>query len=396
MAKLIEWLTGEVAKPVIGWVGTLPWIAKAGFLLLLILVAAIINNPSGARAWANTAKYRWRALRPEDGYPVPLTKEQRETVNKEIGEITLNLSARVKQLDTLNAWSIGQLLAALPSDVTDSSASTLMTVAAKYSMPDGQGFKEDSSDSYPEIHVTAWVAYGYAKAGKSIDDSQILFLLRQQETRGVFVGWWPAYPSHSGIRDYASTYATARSVLALDELLQHNLVPRDYIRGAKDSIEMGRIWLRDQKIEGRTRWMDYPYIDGERMESVSISGLVLHTLHTLDPEKNAADLSPIDSEWITSLPDEVPSAIYKEVSGIRVELSTDNNRRDTIRHYVLPWEILATVDAYRNADWSDRARALAWFDKLIGKLPELEASTKDAYWISAELLIGLNALNGQE
>lgn len=131
------------------------------------------------------------------------------------------------------------------------------------------------------------------------------------------------------------------------------------------------------------------------MESLSISGLVLHTFHVLAPYSDLPDMESMDSDWVRSLPSEVWGATYKEVSGVRIEVSPDNNKHETIRHYVLPWALLATVDAYKNANWPEKAHALDWIDRLIKELPELQASTGDAYWISTELLIALLGLEAQ-
>ena len=391
----ITWLGRQVWEPVKGWVSRRSWFSKCCLLLILFLVVAGLKYPKETGEWLGSAKYYWIAIRGESGRPIPLTITQRRSLDLAINAMTSILRFKTEQLDDLSAWSIGQLLASLPRAETDQVLSNLLSVASKYSMPDQRGFKEFENDLFSQIQVTAWLAYGCAKVGKPFDDRHLEFLLNQQETQGPNPGWWSVYPCDAKRAENASTYATAWCVLSLHELVSRNLVLPSHLRLVKRSIDSGRQWLIGQRISDKVRWYDYSFRGGERMESLSVSGLVMHALHVLDPNGVQTPFNQLDAEWLRTLPSEIPSATYKEVSGLTIQLGPVLLRRDTIRHYVLPWELIATVDAYKNGNLFEKVRALKWIDHLLVKAGEFQTSVNDAYWIAAELLIALIYLDGR-
>jgi hypothetical protein len=398
--SVVAWLQEEVRDPVENWlkcrIKPLPWFLKVILLICLVQLGSIGvfvgKYPKEAKAYAATIKYYWVAFW-KPGKPIPMSKREHQELRLEINSLIRML--KTKAVDTLdmNAWSIGQVMTSLP-DTNGVDVSILILEAQKYLIGRGKGYRQFTNDDFAQIHISAWLAYGLAFIDRPIDVDDLNFILGNQDRQSSNSGWWPVCPCLVRQDGNASTYTTAWAVLALNEQLKKGMIPADHTDAARASINSAELWLKGTRIPGKTRWYDYPYRVrmGERTESLSASALVLHTLHVLDPHNERSDFQELDSGWIRNLPTEVPSPPYKEVAGVDVEIVPRVYRRDGIRQYVLPWEIIATVDGYRNANLIERARALRWIDEMINRLPAADLSLQGAYWIAAELLISLQYL----
>ncbi len=71
--------------------------------------------------------------------------------------------------------------------------------------------------------------------------------------------------------------------------------------------------------------------------------------------------------------------------------------KDTVRYYVLPWLIVATVDSYKYASFRERIQSLVFVDKLLTNLETFarQMSAEKRPWIAAEYLISLGYLAGE-
>jgi hypothetical protein len=131
------------------------------------------------------------------------------------------------------------------------------------------------------------------------------------------------------------------------------------------------------------------------LESVAISGLTLHVLH----HGGKGDLSEIDRLWLKSLPAGIPSPVGFEASNKTIVNDSGLPvQTDDLRHYPLPWRVVAMTDAYPNGSLWERAAALEWLDRLLRSLEPSEealAPLKDAPWVAAELLTALRYLGGE-
>jgi hypothetical protein len=396
--QFVHRLVIQVFGPVFKWIEKRSWFVKFILLNIILIVTGLLfmlrMYPNEVKAAARSGKYYCRAfLGPRTG-AIPLTNLQRQELHRDINGIVQLLKSETMVTNHLNAWSIGQILAALP-DTNGVDVLRLTEEAKKYLVPASFGYKQSLLDNFPQIQVSAWLAYGYGTIGKPIGIGDLDFLLNNQDSQGDNSGWWPFYPCLERHPENASTYVTAWCVLALEEQMSRGLISPDQTNRVETIINNGEVWLREGKVTGRARWYDYPQapLFGEKMESLSSSALVLHTLHILDSRGERNDFRELDSEWMAGLPNEVPSPAYKEVSGVAVQSSANIRRVDAIRQYVLPAEIIVTVDAYKNANFIQKAHALRWIDQLIDRLPEFQNNIQGAYWISAELLIGLRYMD---
>jgi hypothetical protein len=234
--------------------------------------------------------------------------------------------------------------------------------------------------------VTSWVLIALSRLERRASKEQIQTFLDNQKKPG---GWWTTYPASSD-NVFASTYATAISVLALREQLQLGLENSEQENKVKEAIQLGRSWLL-QTHKGNARWSDYPF-NNDQQESVGMSGLVLHVLHQTN-SNNTQNLQELDQLWLENLPfigtdakDKVQSIIF----------SMGNT--DATKNYTVQWAIIGTVDAYQNGTAYQKAKTRAWMDIFVfNNIEELTDSViGEMDWTAAELLDAFRYLDGDK
>jgi len=201
------------------------------------------------------------------------------------------------------------------------------------------------------------------------------FLLENQKRDG----WWAMYPGSNQEEWNASTDATAMAIWALHEQLP--FLNEDDKQRTIRSISIGAQWLYGQRIANTARWKDYP--TGNAM--VSLSGLTLHVLHLI----GTYDLRDIDRLWLRSLPSALPAADNWE-SSVRTVFRKPNDpiQSDNVRHYILPWGVIATIDAYPNGNLFERIFALFWLERLLAMNPleTLKGNTDDNWVLGLDVM----------
>ena len=239
----------------------------------------------------------------------------------------------------------------------------------------------------PHSGVTGWVLLAYARMKVKPSEKEIDFVLKNQHKPG----WWPMFPATDSPGN-ASTYATSISIWSLQELLRAGLIAdgqKDAVAGA---VAKGRAWLLDNAIPGKPgRWKDYPNgIYGQ--ESLSVSGLALHALHrTPGPEPKVSDAS-----WMANLPKELPMPKEETSSAQTVITEQNGPSSDPTHHFLLPWLVIGTADAYANGTLSQRAHAAKLFHQIPERREAIARDLKDMPWVAAETLIGLRYLKGED
>jgi hypothetical protein len=153
----------------------------------------------------------------------------------------------------------------------------------------------------------------------------------------------------------------------------------------KFAIENSLNWLEKNEIVQAARWMDYP-ASSPSLKSVSISGLVVHVMRQCghgDPS--------LHRRWLASLPLDVTNANSTELSNTYITPIGGGLDFDRTRHYVLQWQLVATVDAYASGSLGERAAALQWIERIL--TPSLASpEVRNQSWVSAELLYALRYL----
>jgi hypothetical protein len=228
------------------------------------------------------------------------------------------------------------------------------------------------------VFISGWVLAAMARQGVQATPAEIDFLLRQQQPGG----WWAMFPAPSS-PTAASPYATSWALMGLHLQRQLPGFPASQRKAADSALSAGRAWLMTARVPGAARWKRYPALPTSDV-SVSVSGTVLHALHLI----GSKDLAPIDALWIGALPD--PTGIVGEAENPYVIIETsDGQATDYWEQLKFPWLMAATLDAYRGAEWVQRAHAWQWMEALL-KDPRLLASdTEQRQWWRAEILYGL-------
>jgi hypothetical protein len=284
----------------------------------------------------------------------------------------------------LNAWAIAQIWLALDGLDPEVANGGQRLRAYMSSTRDSicQCWRE-VEDKPPHSVVTAWVLYALAHYGQPATYEEIEHVLKRQgET-----GWWAMFPSLPD-EAYASTSATAWTVLALHHQLEKDLIApgqRDAVKGA---IDRSVRWLTRRAVVGAARWTEYPpeQTFERTVDYLAASALVIHTLHVV------AGSRAFDNLWLDRLPQRVPSPIENEVAKGYVRSETQFTL-DDVRHYPFPWMLRATVEAYESGTTAQRARALLWLEDAF-KSPMRQEDFHAEFWTMAETLFALRQVEG--
>jgi hypothetical protein len=141
------------------------------------------------------------------------------------------------------------------------------------------------------------------------------------------------------------------------------------------------------EIQETARWYDYP-ANAAKMNSASISGLVLHVLAKCGATTH---LQRQHRTWLGGMPATIASASTAEVSNVMLTLASGGLDFDRTRNYVLQWTLIATVDAYASGSALQKAAARQWLERILTPALVSEEVRKQT-WVGAELLLALSHL----
>ena len=245
-----------------------------------------------------------------------------------------------------------------------------------------QCWKEIPDDSYlPHIPATSWVIYTLSKLDVPADDTEIEFLLGQQNSNG----WWSVFNTHTN-KDYASTYGTAWAMLALHSQLSKNLVSKALQQKVRDALDLGGGWLIQHQSNGR--WKNYPESDRGQV-SDSISGLVIHVLHRIN--SNSPSQKNLEHQWLRSLPEDPPTAFDFQSNYYWIRDKAIGDANDNFMQFPLPWMLIATADSYGSAsNILQKAKTIEWLERALENKGLGEAETIRDFWWRAEILLSIN------
>jgi hypothetical protein len=202
-----------------------------------------------------------------------------------------------------DVWEVSQMtVALLDNKQTDGKAVERLLEK----MRDGKCkcWKVQPSATFQDIASVSWVAFALAKTGQKLLPEDLKVILDNRHD-----GWWPAFSSATNAQSNASTYATALSLLALNEQMRLG-IEEPLLGKVKDSLDAGRGWLLNTMVPNTARWYDYPYIDsGYRKQPIGLSGFVIHVLHRLD-----SSIRDIDARWVRDLPGDIPTPTARDAN----------------------------------------------------------------------------------
>jgi hypothetical protein len=378
----IDRLTQSVVDPVVERVLSLSWFRR---LLILSAMLALGWSYLYYRQASNAARDSYDLVVVSRSQSVPLSSTDTIKLHGHIDSLADHLRAELSKRGTpgnYTSWTIGQIIVSLQGRST-AEANDLALFFEKQDA-DTDCWKQLPTEPQ-HLVATSWVLTALADTGTPLGNRGLACILDSQNQEG----WWPLFWPATRDRFNASTDATAWSILALDSQLRHDTIPKEKVQRATQALQNGRSWLEETRIQGKARWYDYPF-SPEQIESVSASGLVLHVLH----QTGAGPSKELDGIWLDSLPDHVFFADQNEVSSHATALLPEGTfHRDATRQYVLPWLLVATVDAYPASSSRQRVKALRLVRGCLTTLEESERRVLQFPWAAAEFEIALRYLN---
>jgi hypothetical protein len=344
--------------------------------------------------------YNWEFL---SAYAITIFRGQSNPIvkndfklNKCINEMSYQLEFDMRNQTkggkyVLGSWTTSQVLTALNGKAENLPKENILDLY-KVQMLDSCCCWSEIDNEMRDIRTTSWAIGGLYRIGwaSSIECDLEEFLLSNQLENGAWsmIGMdrYDLSTENFSSFKFGSTYATCHALLGLNLIRQVN---DDY--EIQNAIDKGISWLKSNN--DRVRWKDYPNNNEEAViTSKSISGLALHTLNVLgaaSPEMNQLWLTNLDYSDLDN------PLIYKEQSDVFYRfISADHLRtvhHDATRHFVLPWLIVATVDAYNDGTLEQKAKANLWLSKAVDKTDIIELR-KSFPFTKAELLIAFRYL----
>jgi hypothetical protein len=378
-------IVGSIISPILNWILSLSWWARTSFVLMVLLIAGLWNNPAIAY---NAAAYVNRAARVvfADSHRIPITHDlnvEIRGIRDRLMQVSLNDTGLIKT-DGLTGWSASQTLlsVAARTDRKHDEDQLIAHIRAKRLVPCSCWAElNDESATKAWTFINGWVLTALAARQTPAEASELRFLLEQQNPDGS----WPAIPMRN-LTDYASVYATAWAVKGLLAQRGAKLITDESVaRQTDDAIKRGAGWLLTKRYT-KARWKPYPNLVSSS-PSGSISGLVMHVLHLSMPEY----MDSIDQEWLDNIPASPIPASLGENNYIEIK-SGATKQIDHFVQLTMPWMLMATIDSYPQGSWDQKIKALAWIEQTLSHESIRNADAEQGNWWRAELLISLNHL----
>ncbi len=335
-----------------------------------IVNAAEVARDYAAGLAAGPASASWRPSAAEQGLIGQASKTAR-------AHLTLDFDDVLKQRPTDAGWTLAQELIALHGEnaAADTSALALMRGAV---LPGTSCWAEYVADASCHAAATAWALNSLATLGLAAAPRSLSALLDAQDRDG----WWPLYLTLHGDRSYASNYATAWALLALDAQ------SRFASPQLQQRIALARTrainWLISSEDPRQHAWKDYPDNQAGTI-SYGVSGLVVVALNRSPTDPRVA---AIDRAWLSHL------AIFPgkvdEIERSNVPLG-DSWKWDRTSYIVTPWVALSADEALGDGTLLGRAKGRTYLDRFVRGLAAFDPKA-DPNYLSTELVLCLRGL----
>jgi len=386
LRKKLELIADTLLDPLIAKIVSSAWWVRLLVLLLVFLALGGVWYRHEIPRWVTTARYLYR-VRGSNTVASTLRGANKKNLDNTIKDMEVLLRNKLDEKgrnELMNAWTTAQLTVAL-SGRSDLNAQDLAQFFNGQMHHECNCWREFAG-APNHIGATAWVLIAITRIDASENDELLTFLLANIKPSG----WWPIYPAEDRPEN-ASTYATAISLLALKEHLDRHKVKPENEGRVRSAIISGQAWLLSTQVPGKARWYEYPNVP-DKKTSVGLSGFVLHVLHRLNPNLDPS----LDQLWLRSLPTENPLPTVFDIAAVPVQTGPSGTVAiDHVRYYVTEWVVIGTVDAFKNGSLGEKAAALSKIERMLDNIHEHERDALQKPWVSAEFLISLRYLNGE-
>lgn len=294
-----------------------------------------------------------------------------------------------KDTSIYKSWVASQLITSLLGPNTSAYDAAYLEVVAREVRQKGCNWPEIKE--YDDYRASAWAVSTLGRLGaiNKLPCDPMQFFVTSQ----LVDGSWSIVKIDPKLKEYGSTYATCLVLLALHGNVNDPSLSPATKEALNKAISRGITWLletRSKKDNHKAVWLDYPNTSEMlKLESKSLSALAIHTLNVLGaatPSLNQLWLKNLDlsESKFRNLYDREQTDVFYRVDGV-------DYFHDATRHMILPWEIVATVDAYKDGSISQRIHANRWLNDLIPTINITESKTYPNF-MRAEMLIGLRYL----
>ena len=200
-------------------------------------------------------------------------------------------------------------------------------------------------------------------------------------------GAWSTLSVRKSDTKYSSTYATCHALRALHNSKKDGRNIK-HMSEILDAIEGGEVWLKSHMADtAKSLWADYP-VNREGFISSSLSGLAIHTLNVL-----GVATPQMNKNWLSSLTSQSAAGIDRKEENNYFFIGKE--KYEDVRHVIIPWQIIATVDAYKHGSFKQKFKACKWLDDVIANIDDKQIKDIDMY-AKAEILIALRVLGDPE
>lgn len=289
----------------------------------------------------------------------------------------------------LGAWEASQMLSALQG-VIDSGVISTFARLSRDRLSDSSCCCWVEMKGLQDMRPTGWIVSSIGTFGLSnkYECNVLGFFIENQLTDGS----WSMFKIDKHLVQYGSTYTTCHVIRALHNSLR-SIDDTAFKIKVVLAINNGINWLLKNMGDSRKSiWSDYPKnSDQEDIASVSLSGLAIHTLNLV---KNDSIQKQLNRKWLTNLKtSDAYIAIDKYEQSLMLYKinSSEAEITDPTRHLVLPWQIIATVDAFKDGNFIEKYKAIQWLDIVANNL-NLDEIQEKSRFIRAEILISLRYL----
>lgn len=381
--KKLEILLDAVLAPVWQWVLAASWRTQVLILVGLAAAAGAAANPDLTLRGLSRGVSAYHVTFPS-GRALPIAAGTVKSLDESAQRLSTTIAAELLRLSApdATAWSAAQSALASRSTQLDNKPAIVAFIRG-LTAPNCACWVElpEQKDAPHITFISGWVMTAMAALDTPVSAEELQFALRSQSADGS----WHMF-TVADQPQQASTYSTAWLVIGLTEQKRKHFIAAADTHSVDGAITRGVGWLLSHRHGAR--WKGYPEMVSST-DSESISGLALHALHLAAPKRAVS----LDNDWISSLPNRAITASDAENNYVEQEGASAR----AIDHFVqlkLPWMLVATVDAYPQADFKRRVRAMEWLENSLNHPSvvnaEANTDTMDAAWWRAELLYSLN------
>lgn len=376
---------------------TRAWVVLIALLPICLLGGLILHlnprsHPDSLESGERFLRLAWLAVGQRDRLLVPETKSVLQSIEDRIAARLTRASEGVGSNTSINGWTASQLLVSLGHHTPQVARNELVSRVDQFQDSETGGWREFLEPG-AKLHVvvSAWALRSLRTTQAFDPNSGLRYLLNSEIGDS---GSWPVKSPPASIQAKGSTYATSMVILTLLEW--ENDSRAQAIRPQLVSaIDRGIAWIANNRGNSGD-WADYPELEIESTNSLGATSIATIVLLKAQGRAGTLPARKLASAAVRKLPNNLLRPWDREVSGTWFVNDRGEAIQDSMRVYPGPLILQNLVESYCHLNWKERFRALDYLDWYISRIEDPAsalAREDDYYWISAEFLLGLQAVS---